>query len=38
LLNLIVAAFSKRPSRADSTAGLHGAMVGARDVALLLPP
>jgi len=28
----------KRPSPPDSTAGLHGAMVSAHDVALLLPP
>jgi len=38
LLNLVVAALSKRSSPPDSTAGLHERMVGARDVTLLLPP
>jgi hypothetical protein len=38
LLNLIVTALGKRPSPPDSPAGLYGAMVSVRDVALRLPP
>jgi len=38
LLSLSAAALSKRSSRHDSTTGLGGATVSARDAALLLPP